>query len=319
MKFVSKMVLSASVLASLNACGSQSENKEQSQTAGLLSSSTLDFNLGSYLSPYLEEKKAKGEIALPELIKASSNGLAIGGAKSFFVNQNLTYKSEEQKVSAQYFMTATAVAKIIDNKPVIDIIARAQTDQPEAFYEVRVLGDSKISQKITSVQTFNFAREIRASTPIDIVPGLSLDLGGSIGGEIGATVAPNINIRLRSAEVIVTPSAKLYGTVLTGVSVLFAEAHAKGKVTIFEGALPLTGGISLLGSQPKPILRVDPFKLGMLGGRADLYASLSVGNILPGAAKTFWKAIFGNGLEYTHPLVKWESLKVLELPAYELK
>lgn len=314
MKNVLKSAVFVSSLATLNACGSNLDNGEKSRTAGLLDSSKLDFNFGSYLQGEVEKNRLK----LPKYVSASSNGLSVGGSKSFLLTNNILYKSEVQKIKAEYYLDAVALTKNVTDGHLIEAMARAQTDMPELEYEVRVAGEAKLAYKATSLVELKYSRvAFGATLPIPIVPGLQLDLGGKVGGEMNIVITPNINMEKKSAHIDLKPTAELYGTVNAGVSAIFARAEAKGKVTLIMGSMPITGGVVVTNEIAQPTLRLEPLKLDLLDGKADLYASLSLGNVLPGPARELWKKIFGKGLEYTYPLIRWEGFDVLVTDAYE--
>lgn len=303
MKQTIKFAIFASTLAALNACGSNTQ--ENSETAGLFDNKTMTYNLG-------EQLQKKG-VRLPTFMRTSSNGIELGGKSSVLFSNNIVYKSEPQKVSAAYTADLTVIGREIGNGHVIDVGASARSDKIEGQYHIRLFGDSKVIKgyknegELKATKTFRVTRDFGVTQSWPILPALSLDFGGSAGGELNLTIAPNVNIRTKTAEIILTPGMKLYGKVKAGGSILFAEAGAKGSLTVIDGMLPVSGGLTLKNNEVVPTFRVEPLKLGVLGGRVDLYANLSLGNVLPGPAKSLWKTFVGNGLEYTYPVVIWSG------------
>lgn len=298
-----KFAVFASTLAALTACGSNPQ--ENSETAGLFDNKSMTYNLG-------EQLQKKG-VKLPTFMRTSANGIELGGKSSVLFANNIVYKSEPQKVSAAYTADLTVIGRAIGNGHVIDVGASARSDKIEGQYHIRVFGDSKIIKgiderdELKATRSFKYVRDFGITYNQDILPALSLNFGGTAGGELNLTIAPNINLQTKTAEIILTPGMKLYGKINVGATVLFAEAGAKGTLTVIDGMLPVTGGLTLRGSEVVPSFRVEPLKLNVLGGRVDLYANLSLGNVLPGPARSLWKSIVGNGLEYTYPLVIWSG------------
>lgn len=306
MKNVAVLASLVSSLTLLNACGKSDSKAEQSAVASSSSSSPtlggLNFNLGEHLQ--------KSGIASTKHITIDSMGLSVGSPLNFLAQNNFTIISKTQKISAQYYTDLTILRKKLPGHT-IDLTATAKSNKIEAEVTFRILGQSLYSVKKSSVMSYSFARDIGVTVPYPILPALSVDLGGSVGGEIGFEVAPGVSADNQSLQLTVEPSANLFGKVKAGASLLFARAEASGTVNVLKASMPVIASVGATSGQ----LQVNSLAITTLSGKSDLTASLSLGNILPAPAAKLWKKVFGKGLEYTYPLFRYEGLPVLKTPA----
>lgn len=317
MKQLMKIAMFASSLAALNACGSNAEKKEQSETAG--ASSSIDFSLGRYLSSQQAmqvQVKGNDKWNNKGLIKASNDGLSIGGKKSLLVNSNIVFKGDTKAVSAQYFIDAVIMDKF--KTRAFEALARADISTPGYSVEVRNFGKSVYKDSRTSEYNYKFTREIGYQAPIFVVPGLELSFGGAIVGELNGKVKPILNVSDRTAEIQLTPSAGAGGSIEAGASVIFARAAVEGSVKVLEGSMPIRGGIALVNGSPRPTLKLEPLSLNALSGNVDLKASLSIGNVLPSPARKLWEDVFGDGLTWKYPVLRWDGFEVVKTKGYDL-
>lgn len=293
-----KITVVAAIVSSLalNACGKTTSSEDSETTAA--SGGNINFNLGEHLQKSGAKSSAKG-------VNFGSNGLSIGGPSNFLLDNNVVVKSQNQKLSAQYYTDVTVLRKKLPGHA-IDLTASANAGDRDAQVNFRILGQSLYSVKKSNPMNQSFTRDIGVTIPYPILPALSVDLGGSVGGEVGFSVSPGLASDNRSLKVIFDPEANLNGKIKAGVSVLFARAEAKGTVKVIQARMPVTTSIGAANQ-----VQVDPLAINLLAGKIDLNASLSFGNILPGPAAQLWKKVFGKGLEYTYPLVAYDGIPVL--------
>lgn len=308
-----KMMSLIAVAGSLAACGSPTK-EENSDVAA--SGSGVSFNLGQHLQ--------NSGIRPPGKMEFNSNGIGVGGPTSFQVFNNFTISSANQSVAAQYYIDAIVLKKKIGSGHTVDLTAAARLGTVGAEVNFRVLGQTLYSMKKSTEMNYSFVRDIGVTLPYPILPALSLELGGNVGGEVGFKVAPGLSRDSSTAGINVSPYAGLHGNIKAGFSAVFVKAGAVGTAKIIDAGMTASAGIGrksdgrIYGS-----LKFEPLSIDALGGGIDLVASLGVGNILPGEAGRLWQKVFKNtpfgNFEWSYPLVKYPPINALRTPAKELQ
>lgn len=312
---VLKAVSVVALVTGLTACGEAS--KPQSSEVASEGGSGLNFNLGQYL-------QESGVNSGTNKLTFSPAGIAAGGPSSFQVVNNFVISSSTQDISAQYFIDAIVLKKTIGSGHTLDLTARADLAAIGAEVNFRVLGQTLYSMKKSTEMTYSFVRDLGLTMPYPILPALSLDLGGSVGGEVGFKVAPGVNSEGNAIGLNVEPFAALSGKVSAGFSAIFAKAAAVGTARVIEAGMKASAGIGRReNGENYGSLRFEPLSINALGGSIDLVASLGIGNILPGAAGELWQKIFSGtpfgNFEWQYPLVKYPPIEALRTPAKEFQ
>ncbi|RYZ89962.1 MAG: hypothetical protein EOP04_05385 [Proteobacteria bacterium] len=311
MKNVLKILAFASSISALNACGTKDETKEESKVASFLSSG-LDFNLGSYLS-------TSRNIKMPTMMSASSTGITVGKKDLFQLASNMTMNTKSQKINAQYYTDVTVFSNQVTPGHGIEVVASADTNRPAASVVFRVSGQELFKNNITSQMSLPVYRgSIGGSPNIPILAGLNVNLGVSVGGDIGVDIGPKYDDATQRGELEIKPRMNLYGKANTGVSALIANASVLGDLVLLSGNIPVSGGVQVVGGKSTPVLLVQPLDLKAGSGSVGIEATLSVGNALPGAARSAWKSVFGNGRTYKYDLVKWDGYSNLVTREYRI-
>ncbi len=311
MKNVLKILAFASSISALNACGAKDETKEESEVASFLSSG-LDFNLGSYLS-------TTKNIKMPRMMSASSAGIKVGQKDLFQLASNMTMNTKSQKINAQYYTDLSFFSNSLTSGHAIEVVASADTNRPSASFIFRVSGQELVKENISSQKSLSIYRDsIGVSTNIPILAGLNINLGGTVGGDIGVDIGPKYDDATQKGELEIKPKMNLFGKANSGVSALIANASVLGEITLLNGNIPVSGGVQVVGGKGTPILFVQPLNLKAGSGSIGIEATLSVGNALPGPARSAWKSVFGNGRTYKYDFVKWDGYSDLVTEEYKI-
>lgn len=290
-------------------------------------SSSQLFNLAQYVkeNPKLEQ--------LHGLVAEGNAYLAFGEQKLFRAETNLIVDANapadgKKGIDAAYFLDAYALGKKLpENGRTIDIGASATITTPATLEaHVRIMGDDKFKTSVKGEFEQTFVRDIPFTLPYSPVPGAKLEIGGSIGGEIGLKGA--LGARLdNAAQLVFTPRVALVTKINGGIKLIeLLSAGAEGTVKLVELKLHSSANLGLIPKSEFTYgnIGVEAGELDAIDGKLDLVAGAGYDGILPGGidkallTKLVSKLGFGELKELQWRYTLWDpkALIVKDIPGF---
>lgn len=292
-------------------------------------STNLLFNFAQYVKENPKLAKLHG------LVAEGNAYLAFGDKKLFRAETNLIVDAKadvdaegKKGIYAQYFLDAYALGnKLPADGHAVDLGASATLSTPSTMEaHIRIMGDDKFKASVAGSFEQNFTRDIPFKLPFSPIPGVTLQVTGAVGGEIGLKGAIGARVD-NAAQIVFIPRVALMTKVTGGIKLIeILKADAEGIVKLAEVILHSSANLGAIAASQFIYgnVGVEAGQLNAIDGKIDLVAGAGYDGILPGGldkellTKLVEKLGFGKlkELQWRYTLWDPEALIVKDIPGF---